>query len=114
MQLTPCINQETTNISENRTAELLENSSMNQWRRVKGVENPADIGILGMSIECYKESVWLNGLAWLQRSEYTWPKSGCQVNELESEHASSTVATKIKLDQLFDLRRYRTLTKFEA
>ena len=28
----------------NRAAELLENSSMDQWRHVKGVENPADIG----------------------------------------------------------------------
>ena len=28
----------------NRAAEILENSSMDQWRHVKGVENPADIG----------------------------------------------------------------------
>ena len=28
----------------NRAAEIPENSSMDQWRHVKGVENPADIG----------------------------------------------------------------------
>ena len=31
----------------NRAAEILENSSMDQWRHVKGVEKPADIGTRG-------------------------------------------------------------------
>ena len=53
----------------NRAAEILENSSMDQWRHVKGVENPADSGTRGMSIEGLKESVWLNGPAWLQADE---------------------------------------------
>ena len=53
----------------NRAAEILENSYMDQWRHVKGVENPADIGTRGMSIEGLKESVWLNGPAWLQADE---------------------------------------------
>ena len=53
----------------NRAAEILENSSMDQWRHVKGVENPADIGTRGMSIEGLKDSVWLNGPAWLQADE---------------------------------------------
>ena len=35
----------------NRAAEILENSSIDQWRHVKGVENPADIGTPGMFIE---------------------------------------------------------------
>ena len=50
----------------NRAAEILENSSMDQWRHVKGVENRADIGTRGISLEGLKESVWLNGPAWLQ------------------------------------------------
>ena len=53
----------------NRAAEILENSSMDQWRHVKGVENPADIGTRGMTIEGLKEPVWLNGPAWLQADE---------------------------------------------
>ena len=32
----------------NRPAEILENVSMDQWRHVKVVENPSDIGIRGM------------------------------------------------------------------
>ena len=41
----------------NRAAEILENPSMDQWRPVKGVKNPADIGTRGKSIESLKESV---------------------------------------------------------
>ena len=68
-----------------RAAETLENSSMDQWRRVKGVENPADIGTRGMSTEGLKESVWLNGQAWLQRDKDKCPKPWFQKNELEPE-----------------------------
>ena len=84
----------------NRAAEILENSSMDQWRHVKGVENPADIGTRGMSIERLKESVWLQ-----------WPKPWCHVNEVEAEQGTSTVATENKLDQLFDWRRYSSFNR---
>ena len=40
----------------NRAAEILENSSMDQWRHVKGIENPADFGTRGMCIEGAKKS----------------------------------------------------------
>ena len=35
----------------NRAAEILESTSMDQWRHFKGVENTADIGTRGMFIE---------------------------------------------------------------
>ena len=95
----------------NRAAEILENSSMDQWRHVKGVENPADIGTRGMSIEGLKKSVWLNGPAWLQADKLKRPKPLCQQNELEPEQVMSTVATENKLDQLFDWRRYSTFNR---
>ena len=84
---------------------------MDQWRHVKGVENPADIGTRGMSIEVLKESVWLNGPTWLQADEEKRPKTWCQVNELEPEQITSTEATETKLDQLFDWRRYSTFNR---
>ena len=88
----------------NRAAELLENSSMDQWRHVKGVENPADIGTRGMSIEGLKESVWLHGPIWLQRRGDKWPKPWCQENELEPEQVTSTVATVSRLETIQYLR----------
>ena len=82
---------------------------MDQWRHVKCFENPADIGTRGMSIGGLKESVWLNGPAWLQADEENWPKPWCQENELETEQV--TVVAETKLDQLFDWRRYSTFNR---
>ena len=97
----------------NRAAEILENSSMDHSRLVKGVENPADIGTRGMSIEGLKEYVWLNGQACLQADEEKWPKPWCQVNEVEAKQSTSTVATEKKLDQLFDWRRYSPFNRIK-
>ena len=95
----------------NGAAEILENSSMDQWRYFKGVENSADIGTRGIVVGSLKESVWINRPAWLQADEENWPKPWCQVNELEPEKFTSTVATETKQDQLFDWRRYSTFNR---
>ena len=84
---------------------------MDQWRHVKGVENAVDIGTRGMFIEGLKKWVWLNGPAWLKRSEKKWLKPWCQENELEPEQVTSTVATETKLDQLFDWRQHSTFNR---
>ena len=84
---------------------------MDQWRHVKGVENSANIGIIGIAIEGLKQSVWLNGPAWLQTDEDNWPKPCRQENELEPEQVTSTVATETELEKLFDWRRYSTFNR---
>ena len=95
----------------NRAAEILENSSMDQCKHVKGIENPADIGTRGMSIESLKESGWLNGPACLQTDEEKYPKRWCQVNEAEAEQVTSSAVTETELDQLFDWRRYSSFNQ---
>ena len=47
----------------NRAAEILENSSTDQLRHVKGIQNPADIGTKVMSIEGHNVFGWINGPA---------------------------------------------------
>ena len=71
---------------------------MDQWRQVKGIENPAYIGTRGMYIEDLKECGRLNGPAWLQTDEEKWPKPWCGVNEAEAEQVTSSVATETELD----------------
>ena len=44
----------------NRAAEILENSWIDQWRHLKDVEKPANIGTRGMSNEGLPVSGWLN------------------------------------------------------
>ena len=95
----------------NRAAEILESSSMDQWRHVKGIENPADIGTRGMSIGGLKESVRLNGPAWLHIDEEEWPKPWCQANKVEAEQTTSTVAAETKLPQTFDWDHYSSFDR---
>ena len=43
---------------------------MNQWRHVKVIEDPVEIGNWGIYIEGLRESVLLNEPAWLQNNEH--------------------------------------------
>ncbi len=53
--------------------ELLEATSIDQWRYVKGYMNPASIGIRGMTISGLMESEWFTGPVWLKEEEIEWP-----------------------------------------
>ena len=92
----------------NRAVGILENSSMDQWRRGKGDENPANSATRGIHIEGFNESMCLNGRAWPKQSEDKWPKPWCQEKYFEPERVTSTLTSGTKLDQLFDWRRYST------
>ena len=45
----------------NGVDEILENSTIDQWRHVEGKLNSADIGTRGMTVEALKENDWLTG-----------------------------------------------------
>lgn len=53
----------------NRVAEILESTSVDQWRHVPGEQNPADYGTRGLTVSLLKESTWLTGPAWLLDEE---------------------------------------------
>ena len=79
---------------------------------IKGIEKPEDIGNRWMIFECFKGSGWLNGASWLQKDEERWwPKLWSQVNDAEAEQTTSTVATELKLDLLFDWREYSSFNR---
>ena len=58
----------------NRVAEILESTSVDQWRYLPGEQNPADYGTRGLSVSLLKESVWLTGPVWLLDDETNWPQ----------------------------------------
>ena len=62
-------------IVANRVAEVLDNSTIEQWRPFEGKLNPADVRNRGMTVEALKESEWLTGPAWLTETEDAWPKA---------------------------------------
>ena len=59
----------------NRVAEILQNSTIDQWRHVERKLIPADIGTRGTTVEALKENEWLTGPAWLTETEDAWPKA---------------------------------------
>ena len=79
---------------------------MDQWRRVKGVENTADIGARVMIIERLREFKWWNRPAGQQKEEDKWPIPWCQENKLETEQALSALATETQVKQPFNWNHY--------
>ena len=58
----------------NRVGEIMDQSTVDGWRHVKGIENPADIGTRGVTVLQLLESEWLNGPAWLKVTPQNWPE----------------------------------------
>ena len=58
----------------NRLDEILEKSTVDQWRLMKGTLNPADIGTQGMEVFQLLEMEWLTGPAWIRNPPETWPE----------------------------------------
>ena len=50
----------------NRVAEILDSSTVDQWRHIAGADNPADLGTRRFSINELMQSDWINGPDWLK------------------------------------------------
>ena len=94
----------------NRVAEILEGSTIDQWRHVERKLNPSDIGIWGMTFEALKESEWLTGPAWLSETEDAWPKEPEKLQLSVQEEPQSALEAIVK-EPLFAWERYSTLDK---
>ena len=58
----------------NRVAEILETSTIDEWKHVQGTVNPADTGTRGMKSKDLDESECITGLAWLRDKTDAWPE----------------------------------------
>ena len=63
----------------NRVAEILDGSTIDQWRHVEGTLNSADIGTRGKSVLKLEKSEWFTGPAWLREKEDAWPQTSPQL-----------------------------------
>ncbi|XP_075264725.1 uncharacterized protein LOC142356827 [Convolutriloba macropyga] len=50
---------------ENRVAEILDTSTVDEWHHVEGAKNPADLGTRGLSFDDIANSNWIKGPDWL-------------------------------------------------
>ena len=51
----------------NKAAESLENSTIDEWKHIRGELNPSDVGTRGITLEKLSESDWLTRPSWLKR-----------------------------------------------
>ena len=58
----------------NRVGEILDQSTVDEWRHVKWTMNPADIGTRGVNVSQLLKKEWLNGPAWLKQNPGSWPE----------------------------------------
>ena len=80
----------------NTFGEILDQSTVDEWRRVKGTMNPADIGARCVTVSQLLESESLNGPAWLQQNSSHWPEQVKQVDE--DDHVLTTNPTQSVID----------------
>ena len=69
----------------NTVAEILDSSTIDQWRHVEGTLNPADIGTRGKSVLELEKSEWFTGPAWLRQKEDDWPQTSRQLFQQKTE-----------------------------
>ena len=56
----------------NGAAEILEASTIDEWKHIKGELNPSDIGTRGITIEKLSKNDWLSGATWLKDFSENW------------------------------------------
>ena len=97
----------------NRAAEILQSSTIDEWKHVKGELNPSDIGTRGTTIEKLIESEWLSGPIWLKDNLEDWPLSLQPINLASDDHAAVAVIANTSMTQepIVDWSRFSCFSK---
>ena len=51
----------------------MEESTIDEGKHVRGKDNPADVGTIGVTVEELQRSMWITGPAWIV-DESLWPE----------------------------------------
>ena len=68
-----------------RVAEILDSSTIDQWRHVEGTLNPTDNGTREKSVHDLEINQWFTGPAWLREKEDAWPQTSSQLFQQKAE-----------------------------
>lgn len=82
------------NFVANRTKEINEYSNAEDWRHVKGTQNPADLPSRGCHPSELQRNKWWQGPSWLYEEESSWPQSSEEVKEEEVMSERKGVTSK--------------------
>ena len=83
----------------NRAADILENSTIDEWKHIRGELNTSDIGTRGITIEKLSDSELLTGPSWLRDHPDDWPLSSQPVNVIREDHAEVAVVANTRMTQ---------------
>ena len=96
-----------------RAAEILEASTTDEWKHIKGELNPSDIGTRGITIEKLSESDLLSGPTWLKDQYENGPVSFAPVSSVIEDHTQvAEIANNSKVgDSPIDWNRFSSFSK---
>ena len=69
----------------NRVAEIIDSSTLDQWRHVEGTLNPADIRTRGKPVHELEKSEWFRGPESLREKEDAWSQTSPQLFHQKTE-----------------------------
>ena len=97
----------------NRAAEILQASTIDEWKHIKGELNPSDIGTRGITIEKLSESDWLSGPNWLKDQSENWPTSLAPVSSVIEDHrqVAGIANNSMVGDSPIDWNRFSSFSK---
>jgi transposase InsO family protein len=98
----------------NRVAEILEHSSVDQWKHVPGEQNPADCGTRGMAPSDLKSSIWLNGPAFLKEPESLWPEQKLEMLDQQVEASTTNKINAKATEPLIQWSRFSNFRRLVA
>ena len=67
----------------NRLGEFLENTKLDEWNQISGIQNPAELWTPDLRTKEIAASVWPNGPVSLQEKEEIWLKATIDSNNVE-------------------------------
>ena len=92
--------------------EILEASTIDEWKHIKGELNPSDIGTRGITIETLSESDWLSGPTWLKDQSEKWPISLAPVSSVIKDHTQvAGIPNNVVGNSLIDWNRFSSFSK---
>ena len=90
----------------NRVAEILDSSTVDEWRHILGGNNPADLGTRGLTIEELKLSAWLRGHEWLLQPVPEPQTKQEDITAIEPEETFLQTTNYGKTEQLIQWGRF--------
>ena len=84
----------------NRTGEILESTTTDQWHHILSGDNPADTGTRGISSEALKESSWVNGPSILRTTEWPYKPDTRVIDKIRLKGPSCDIDICLKIRQI--------------